>query len=188
VDRLDPLGLAYVHVVEGDTGGARDVPPFDYDALRDRYHGIWIVNNGYDRAMAMAVVASGRADLVAFGRAFLANPDLVMRLEADAPLNPMMAADTIYGGGAHGYTDYPFLPSPFTADRIPAGGWTSPPAGSAWRLPKPWIRTPSRRQTWCAHLYSATRLSRSALSTTEQDDSAIAPAANAGESSRPVTG
>ncbi|WP_353227380.1 alkene reductase [Novosphingobium sp.] len=112
VDRLDPIGLAYVHVVEGDTGGARDNPPFDYAALRDRYHGTWMVNNGYDRAMAMAAVASGRADLVSFGRAFLANPDLVARLEADAALNPMMAADTIYGGGAHGYTDYPALAPP----------------------------------------------------------------------------
>ena len=119
VDRLDQLGLAYVHVVEGDTGGARDQPPFDYVALRDRFHGTWIVNNGYDRAMAMAAVASGRADLVAFGRAFLANPDLVARLQQDAALNPMMAADTIYGGGAHGYTDYPAL-TPIAAP-VPAG-------------------------------------------------------------------
>ena len=109
VDRLNALGLAYVHVVEGDTGGARDKPPFDYAALRERYDGVWMVNNGYTRAMAINAVASGNADLVSFGRAFLANPDLVARLEQNAPLNPMMDAATIYGGGAHGYTDYPTL-------------------------------------------------------------------------------
>lgn len=109
VDRLNPLGLAYVHVVEGDTGGARDNLPFDYVGLRERFDGVWMVNNGYDRAMAIDAVASGRADLVSFGRAFLANPDLVARLAQNAVLNPMMDASTIYGGGAHGYTDYPTL-------------------------------------------------------------------------------
>lgn len=108
-DRLDALGLAYIHVVEGDTGGARNNLPFDYAALRDRFDGAWIVNNGYDRAMAIDAVASDRADLVSFGRAYIANPDLVARLKRDTALNRMMAAATIYGGGAHGYTDYPTL-------------------------------------------------------------------------------
>ena len=106
VDALNPLGLAYVHVVEGDTGGARDYLSFDYAALRARYDGVWMVNNGYDRAMAIDAITSDRADLVSFGRAFLANPDLVARLRQNAPLNPMMDAATVYGGGAHGYTDY----------------------------------------------------------------------------------
>ena len=114
VAALNPLGLAYVHVVEGDTGGARDNLPFDYAALRNRFDGVWMVNNGYDRAMAIDAVASGRADLVSFGRGFLANPDLVARLEQDAPLNPMMDAATVYGGGAHGYTDYTALDQPGT--------------------------------------------------------------------------
>lgn len=109
VERLDPLGLAYVHVVEGATGGARDNEPFDYAALRDRFHGAWMVNNGYDGAMAIAAVKSGRADLVSFGRLFIANPDLVERLQTNGPLNPLMAAETLYGGGAHGYIDYPKL-------------------------------------------------------------------------------
>ena len=107
VNQLNPIGLAYVHVVEGDTGGARDNLPFDYTAMRARFDGVWMVNNGYNRTMAIEAVASGRADLVSFGRAFLANPDLVERLKYDSALNPMMAADTVYGGGAHGYTDYP---------------------------------------------------------------------------------
>ena len=109
VRQLNLIGLAYVHVVEGDTGGARDNLPFDYAALRACFNGIWIVNNGYDRAMAIEAVSSGRADLVAFGRAFIANPDLVERLRDNTALNSMMDAATVYGGGAHGYIDYPTL-------------------------------------------------------------------------------
>jgi N-ethylmaleimide reductase len=106
---LSPLGLAYLHVVEGETGGARDSVAFDYAALRDLFNGVWMANNGYDREMAMAAVTSGRADLVSFGRLFIANPDLVERLKENAPLNQLMAQETLYGGGAHGYTDYPTM-------------------------------------------------------------------------------
>ena len=109
VRQLNLIGLAYIHVVEGDTGGARDNLPFDYAALRACFDGIWMVNNGYDRAMAIDAIASGRADLVSFGRAFIANPDLVERLRDNSALNPMMDAATVYGGGAHGYIDYPTL-------------------------------------------------------------------------------
>ena len=119
VERLDPLGLAFIHVVEGATGGARDNQPFDYAALRRRFRGAWMVNNGYDRAMAVEAVESGRADLVSFGRLFIANPDLVERLRTDGPLNPLMEPETLYGGGAHGYTDYPKLTQSLAA---PADG------------------------------------------------------------------
>jgi len=113
IDRLAPLQLAFVHVVEGATGGPRDNVPFDYEALRRRFkegnpQGAWIVNNSYTRSMAIDAVAQGRADLVAFGRPFISNPDLVERLRLDAPLAPMNPA-TLYGGGATGYTDYPTL-------------------------------------------------------------------------------
>uniref|UniRef100_UPI0025E1172E alkene reductase n=1 Tax=uncultured Xanthomonas sp. TaxID=152831 RepID=UPI0025E1172E len=108
VERLDLLGLAFVHVIEGATGGPRDNIAFDYAALRAKFHGPWLVNNGYDKALAEQTVASGRADAVAFGRPFIANPDLVERLRRDAPLN-QVDADTLYGGGAKGYTDYPTL-------------------------------------------------------------------------------
>ena len=113
---LAPLGLAYVHVIEGSTGGPRDVPgrPFDYAALRRAYRdaggaGAWMVNNGYDRALADAALADG-AELVAFGRPFISNPDLVRRLRDGLPL---AEADrrTFYGGGDAGYTDYPALPA-----------------------------------------------------------------------------
>lgn len=115
VRQLAPLGLAYVHVIEGQTGGARDYQqgpqPFDYAALRRAYRdaggtGAWMVNNGYDRALAEQALAQG-ADLVAFGRPFIANPDLTRRLREGLPLNPLQRA-TLYGGGAEGYTDYPF--------------------------------------------------------------------------------
>lgn len=109
VTALDGLGLGYVHVVEGETGGARDSLPFDYAALRRCFHGIWMANNGYDRHMAVDEIASGRAELVSFGRPFIANPDLVRRLRENAPLNALMDRATLYGGGAHGYTDYPTL-------------------------------------------------------------------------------
>jgi len=113
VAALAPLKLAFLHVIEGQTGGARDlsskgVAPFDYAALRRQHRGAWMVNNGYDRAMALAAVGSGAADLVAFGKAFIANPDLGRRLREDAPLNPLDMA-TLYGGGARGYIDYPTL-------------------------------------------------------------------------------
>ena len=113
VEQLAPLKLAFLHVVEGQTGGARDIAPFDYAALRSRFkqghpQGAWMVNNGYDRAMAFDAVASSAADVVAFGRPFIANPDLVRRLRENLPLAPLNR-DTLYGGGAEGYTDYPAL-------------------------------------------------------------------------------
>ena len=112
VEQLDPLGLAYLHVIEGETGGSRDpedaVRPFDYDALRERFRGCWMINNGYGREDAEQAIASGKADLVAFGRLFISNPDLVRRLRENAPLNPLQE-DKLYGGGAQGYTDYPTL-------------------------------------------------------------------------------
>lgn len=108
IERIAPLGLAYVHVIEGETGGERQPQPFDYAAMRKPFKGAWIVNNGYDRAMAIDAVASGKADLVAFGRLFIANPDLPRRLREDSKLNPL-DGDSLYGGGAHGYTDYPAL-------------------------------------------------------------------------------
>lgn len=113
VERLAPLKLAFIHVIEGATGGPRDIALFDYAALRTRFksgheQGAWIVNNGYTRAMAIDAVASGAADMVAFGRPFIGNPDLVRRLRDDAPL-AAPNRETFYGGGAAGYTDYPAL-------------------------------------------------------------------------------
>jgi len=110
VDKLAPLGLAFLHVIEGETGGTRtpEGKAFDYEALHRAFPGAWLVNNGYSRALALETVAAGKADLIAFGRPFISNPDLVRRLREDAPLNELRA-DKLYGGGADGYTDYPTL-------------------------------------------------------------------------------
>ena len=114
VKGLAKYKLSYIHVIEGATGGARDFLPFDYAALRNAYHqaggtAAWMTNNGYDRDMAIEAVESGKADIVAIGRPFIANPDLVERLEKNAPLNAV-DMDNLYGGqGAKGYTDYPTM-------------------------------------------------------------------------------
>lgn len=114
VKQLATLNLAYLHIIEGATGGPRELPdrPFDYAALKAAYRaaggkGAWMVNNGYDLALAERAVQDG-ADLVAFGKPYIANPDLVHRLREGAPLNTPDKA-TFYGGGAKGYTDYPAL-------------------------------------------------------------------------------
>jgi N-ethylmaleimide reductase len=108
VDQLNALKLTYIHVVEGATGGPRDIAPFDYGSLRKRFKGAYMANNGYDFALANQVLEAGAADLIAFGKPFISNPDLVERLKQGAPLNEWDKA-TFYGGGAKGYTDYPAL-------------------------------------------------------------------------------
>jgi N-ethylmaleimide reductase len=114
VSHLAPLKLAFIHVIEGATGGPRELSdrPFDYAALKATYQAAggqaaWMLNNGYDLALAEKALSEG-ADLVAFGRPFIANPDLVARLRAGGPFNAL-DTKTLYGGGEVGYTDYPTL-------------------------------------------------------------------------------
>lgn len=108
VRALGEMNIAYVHVIEGDTGGSRDFKGLDFYALRDAFQGAWMVNNGYTRPLAMDAIASGYADLVAFGKPYIANPDLVERLKQNAPLEePIQSA--FYGGAEQGYIDYPPL-------------------------------------------------------------------------------
>ncbi|NNM72270.1 alkene reductase [Enterovirga aerilata] len=106
--KLGEMKLAFVHVIEGATGGPRDNLPFDYAALREAFGGVYIANNGYTRELAIEAVRSGRADAIAFGKAFISNPDLVERLRIGAPLNAWDQT-TFYGGDERGYTDYPTL-------------------------------------------------------------------------------
>ena len=107
VEGIAPLGLLYLHVLEGpDTTYA--------EPLTKAFDGPVISNDGFTTTStlehAQEVVDAGRADLVAFGRAFIANPDLVERLRTGAGLNEPDEA-TFYGGAEHGYTDYPALPA-----------------------------------------------------------------------------
>lgn len=108
IDVLNEAGVAFLHMVEGQTGGPREWPAGALESLRDRFRGTYIGNNGYTRASAIAAVASGKVDLVAFGKLYISNPDLAERLAVDAPLNPL-PTDGLYGGGREGYTDYPTL-------------------------------------------------------------------------------
>ena len=107
IKRVNEFGLAYLHLVEGETGGTRELPKgASIATLRALFKGTYMANNGYDRDLAAKAVGSGDVDLVAFGRPFIANPDLVERLAQNANLNEVDPA-TLYGGDAAGYTDYP---------------------------------------------------------------------------------
>jgi N-ethylmaleimide reductase len=109
VSELAKRKIAFVHMIEGATQGARDiVPDFDFQKLRKMFGGVYIANNGYDGAAAKQAVGEGLVDMVAFGRWFISNPDLVERIRQGAPFNEPDKS-TFYGGGAKGYTDYPTL-------------------------------------------------------------------------------
>jgi len=109
-DALNRFGLAYLHVIEPRIKGSdeigSDLQPVAVKELRKIFKGPIIAAGGFDGAGAEAVIASGDADLVAFGRSFIANPDLPSRLKNHQPLNPYNR-DTFYDGGTEGYIDYP---------------------------------------------------------------------------------
>lgn len=107
IGHAEAAGLAYIHLVEGETGGERNTKESDLEQLRNAFSGAYMANNGYDRKMAIDAVEQGRADLVCFGRPYISNPDLAERLEVDAPLTEPDQS-TFYGGDRAGYTDYPF--------------------------------------------------------------------------------
>lgn len=102
---LDALGVGYVHCNETKSDDTSD---FDFVALRKLFHRAWIANLDYTRERAAEAISAGNADLIAFGRLFLANPDLPARFAKNAPLNTP-DQQTFYGGDAKGYTDYPAL-------------------------------------------------------------------------------
>lgn len=109
VKQLSPLGLAYLHVGY-ESGYSRGTgPSFNpIDLLRPVYSGTLLAAGGFSKETGNAILSSGRADGVVFGRSFISNPDLVERFRANAPLDSWDVS-TFYGGGAHGYTDYPAL-------------------------------------------------------------------------------
>ena len=108
VKELSALGLIYLHLVDHSSMGAPPVPADFKLKLRAAFDGVFILSGGFDHASAEKALIEKRGDLIAFGRPFLANPDLVARMRKDAALNaPDMA--TFYVSGAKGYTDYPAL-------------------------------------------------------------------------------
>lgn len=105
---LSKLGLAYVHIVDHASMGAPPVSDTVKQGIRQAFDGPLILSGGYDRDRAEADLQAGKGDLVAFGRPFLANPDLVQRLRDGTGLNAP-DFDTFYTPGEKGYTDYPTL-------------------------------------------------------------------------------
>ena len=104
--RLNALPLAYLHVMRGDFAGQQQGDVLT--PIRQHYNGVLVANMGYTGTEADAAITAGAVDAVAFGTAFLANPDLPERLRRDAPLNSPDPA-TFYSPGPVGYTDYPSL-------------------------------------------------------------------------------
>lgn len=105
-EELSRIGLLYVHLVDHSSMGAPAIPDAFKLDLRKAFRGLFIASGGFDRSRAEDVLVAKRADLIAFGRGFLANPDLVERMRVGAPLN---APDDryFYTPGPRGYTDYP---------------------------------------------------------------------------------
>ncbi|QWP77685.1 alkene reductase [Lysobacter sp. K5869] len=103
---LDEIGVAYLHIAEADWDDAPGMPDAFREALRMIYRGTLIYSGKYTKARAEEALAKGWADLIGFGRPFIANPDLPHRLQHDVPLNDGDRS-RYFGGGAQGYTDYP---------------------------------------------------------------------------------
>ncbi|WP_230534210.1 alkene reductase [Microvirga roseola] len=114
IAELGKRNLAYLHLIEPRSDFTNDEKPLDMDApdvaalFKKAFGGPIISAGGFQPATARAAVTSGNSDAIAFGRPFIANPDLPKRLRLNAQLNKHIRA-TFYGGGAEGYTDYPFL-------------------------------------------------------------------------------
>ena len=110
VTKLDRLGIAYLHVVEPRIKGIEEIvkgqAPIAAQHLRRKFRRTLIAAGGFTGERAAAVVAAGDADLVAFGRHFISNPDLPERLRGNLPLT-RYDRSTFYGGDGRGYTDYP---------------------------------------------------------------------------------
>jgi N-ethylmaleimide reductase len=108
IDALCAHKLMYIHDIEGVTQMSRDSNGIDYPALRKRFTGAYIANNNYTVALANETIAKGDADMISFGRPFIANPDLVERLRSGGPLADA-PKQYWYGGGINGYSDWPAM-------------------------------------------------------------------------------
>ena len=107
-EELNKLGIAYLHIVDHSAMGAPEVPLEIKKVIRTRFKNMLILSGGYDLERAETDIESGLADLIAFGRPFINNPDLVIRLENKQTLSKELKLDLFYTPGEKGYTDYPF--------------------------------------------------------------------------------
>ncbi|MBK1752573.1 N-ethylmaleimide reductase, partial [Escherichia coli] len=108
IEQLGKRGIAYLHMSEPDWAGGEPYTDAFREKVRARFHGPIIGAGAYTVEKAETLIGKGLIDAVAFGRDWIANPDLVARLQRKAELNPQRA-ESFYGGGAEGYTDYPTL-------------------------------------------------------------------------------
>ena len=108
IEQLGKRGIAYLHMSEPDWAGGEPYTDAFREKVRARFHGPIIGAGAYTVEKAETLIGKGLIDAVAFGRDWIANPDLVARLQRKADLNPQRA-ESFYGGGAEGYTDYPTL-------------------------------------------------------------------------------
>jgi len=105
--QLNKLGIAYIHLVDHSAMGAPVVPIKIKNMIRKNFNNSIILCGGYDKESAETAINSGLANLIAFGRPFINNPDLVERLANDWPLSNELIMDLFYSAGDKGYTDYP---------------------------------------------------------------------------------
>lgn len=105
---LDKIGIAFIHIVDHSALGAPAVPLEIKKAIRENFTNTVILAGGHDKESAETAITSGLANLAAFGRPFINNPDLVQRLANNWPLNQELKMDLFYTPGETGYTDYPF--------------------------------------------------------------------------------
>jgi N-ethylmaleimide reductase len=108
IEELNKRGIAYLHMSEPDWAGGKPYTEAFRQKVRERFSGVIIGAGAYTPEKAEALIEKGLIDAVAFGRDYIANPDLVERLHRKAELN-VQRPETFYGGGAEGYTDYPIL-------------------------------------------------------------------------------
>lgn len=108
IDELNKRHIAYLHISEPDWAGGKPYSDAFRDAVRARFQGVIVGAGAYTAEKAEDLIEKGFIDAVAFGRSYISNPDLVARLQQQAPMNEP-DGDTFYGGGAKGYTDYPTL-------------------------------------------------------------------------------
>jgi N-ethylmaleimide reductase len=106
-EELNKLGIVYLHIVDHSLMGAPEVPTEIKEIIRTRFKNVLILSGGYDRDRAEAEIENFQADLIAFGRPFINNPDMVKRMENHWPMSRDLKMDLFYTANEKGYTDYP---------------------------------------------------------------------------------
>lgn len=115
-EELNKIGIAYIHLADQSSDGGPEAPRYLREAIRRKFEGTLILCGGYTKERAEQELQDQQADLIAFGRPFINNPDLVYRLQHNRPLSDYRDTDTFYSADEKGYIDYPA----FREESIPA--------------------------------------------------------------------